>query len=57
MSKRHPAKQCGKKHRYDSEYDARAGMLEHHGDDPRFNVYLCPHCQFWHVGHRIRETA
>lgn len=54
---RQPKKQCGKKLRFDSEYDARAGMVERHGDTGIFNVYHCPHCEFWHVGHTVREDA
>lgn len=50
-------RQCGRKSRYDSETDARIGLIEHHGRCSEMGVYLCPHCEFWHVGHAIRETA
>lgn len=52
-----PNKQCGSKHRLDSEYDALAWMKEVVGNNPDFNVYLCPHCQFWHIGHKPSASA
>lgn len=50
------ARQCGKKHRHDTECDARIVLVKCHGDKPQYNVYLCPHCEFWHVGHVIRKN-
>lgn len=54
---RKPRKQCGRKLRFDTELDARLGLVEHHGYFPDFNVYWCPHCEFWHFGHKQREDA
>ena len=47
------ARQCGNKRRHDSDCAARVALIKHHGDNPQYNVYLCPHCHFWHVGHKI----
>jgi hypothetical protein len=49
--------QCWRKLRYDTETDAQMSNLELHGRRPEFNVYLCPHCEFWHVGHKIRPVT
>ena len=49
-------RQCGSKARHDSEYDARHALVTTHGRSPEFNVYLCPHCEFWHVGHSVASS-
>lgn len=50
-------RQCIGKLKYDAEYDARLGIAEHHGKKAEMNAYLCPHCEFWHIGHSLREDA
>lgn len=47
------ARQCGNKNRHDTEHDAQFSLIENHGSNPQYNVYLCPYCEFWHVGHKI----
>lgn len=56
MKYRSKSRQCGDKRRHDTDYDARIALKESHGNGPDFGVYLCPHCYFWHVGHKDLEV-
>lgn len=49
------ARQCGDKRRFDSETadKVRVDMETQHQEE--YDAYLCPHCGYWHVGHR-RDT-
>lgn len=49
-------KQCDRKKSYPRRREAVRAMDRLHGyNNPAFNVYHCPHCFTWHVGHKIRE--
>lgn len=45
-------RQCDAKQGYPTRGAAVLAMDRHHGfNNPDFNVYECPHCFMWHVGH------
>lgn len=53
-----PARICGNKHRYPSRGAALHEMwrLIRRGTHPSgINVYKCPVCGGWHVGHKARK--
>lgn len=49
-----PDKQCRGKVRFTDRAEAKAHMRRF----PRKNTmqaYRCPHCGWWHIGHKIRK--
>lgn len=49
--------QCRRKAIYGTMQQAFDAMMMNHGKRPEYNIYECPHCQKWHVGHRGRVAA
>lgn len=49
--------QCSHKKRYATVTAAFNAMVANHGKSPDYNIYECPHCRKWHVGHRERIAA
>lgn len=50
------ARQCEKKKSYASQSKATKALDKNHGyNNPNFNVYECPHCATWHVGHKPKQ--
>lgn len=46
-------KQCGSKIKYKTQKKAGDAIFRFHGLNPSFNSYHCPHCQKWHIGHKV----
>lgn len=50
---------CARKVRYITKARAKAhlrwGQASHGG--PAMNAFRCPHCGWWHVGHRPKGAA
>jgi hypothetical protein len=54
----HRSRQCGRKVGYATEAIAVRAMDKNHGyNNADFNVYECPHCFMWHVGHVSRRIG
>lgn len=48
-------RQCKKKKGYATKAQSINAMDRNHGyNNPAFNVYECPHCFMWHVGHKLK---
>ena len=54
----HRSRQCEEKAGHATEALAIRAMDRNHGyNNPAFNVYECPHCFMWHVGHVSRHIG
>jgi hypothetical protein len=49
---RPPDEQCKGKRTYPFKRDAKKAMMRH-GMQGRWNVYRCPHCDWWHLGSKL----
>ncbi len=59
MAVRDPERQCRGKRKYDTKKLAREGLADARkrvqSDPHRLVIYMCPHCGFYHVGHKPTE--
>ncbi len=50
---------CIGKKKYETEKEANRGKMNLWGADPNadltdLHAYQCPHCKYWHVGHKSK---
>lgn len=51
------SRQCNGKIKYPTEETAEKGLVFFHGQNKKLNTYTCPHCGYWHVGHKIQPRT